>query len=230
MLHISSGTYLELDEAATSILRLVNDRGQEGAAAELVHRFGIEPTVARRDVSSVVETIVGARARAVQPLRRPKVTGAVDVFRKWLRMGWNAKLAVVIMSLWVLGIEAAIRFRPVDEIARTIGVPLDSNPSRNSQDLGELDFAGLTSREVLLLDALEWVLRYWVTDATCLRQALVSGWVLRRRNPSLEIGLIDQDDVIAHAWIIVDGATLGALGGLRGFQSLPDVEEGADPT
>ena len=225
VLHIPSGSYLELDDSATTILRLVNERGREGATAELVRQFGIDDAVARADVATVIETIVGAQSHPVRPLRRPKVTGAVDVFRKWLRMDGNAKLAVVGMSVVVLGVEVAIRMRPVDEIARTIGVPVNSSPVDLAEGRGELDYSGLTSKEVLRLDALEWVLRHWITDATCLRQALASGWVLRSHQPRLQIGLTDQDDVIAHAWIVVDGATLGALGGLRGFRSLPGVED-----
>ena len=49
-------------------------------------------------------------------------------------------------------------------------------------------------------------------EATCLRQALLLNWWLRRRglDPSLRLGVRKQDEVFdAHAWVELEGVPLG---------------------
>ena len=79
------------------------------------------------------------------------------------------------------------------------------------------DEGRLTERELLRFAARDWVLARWVYDATCLRRALVGGWILRHRHPELRIGLMEDDDVVAHAWLVVEGRSIGALSNVSNF-------------
>jgi hypothetical protein len=230
VLHLPSGTYLQLDGPATTVLHLVGERGQDGAVAELVRRHGVDEEVARADVAGVVDTIVGAESSPERPVRRPGIVGVAGVARQWLRMDRWAKVAVVQVSLLVVAVEVALRFRPVDDIARRVGAPLALHPEAGGADLRELDRTGLSRQEALRLRALDWVLARWLVDATCLRQALVGGWILRGRHPRLHIGLTDRADVVAHAWLVVEGGTVGALGQIRDFARLPGSGDDPGPT
>ena len=46
-------------------------------------------------------------------------------------------------------------------------------------------------------------------NPTCLRRALLGGYVLRRHAPVVRIGVAKTDKlVLAHAWVEVDGVSL----------------------
>jgi len=56
--------------------------------------------------------------------------------------------------------------------------------------------------------------RHGPITATCLRQALLLYWLLRRRGlaPELKIGVRRQGDLLdAHAWVELDGHALGQM-------------------
>jgi hypothetical protein len=80
-----------------------------------------------------------------------------------------------------------------------------------------METSDLSQREVIELTAANWVLRRWIYDATCLRRSLVLGRVLRRHHPILCFGVVEDGDVLAHAWLALDNATIGAMPGVRGF-------------
>jgi hypothetical protein len=63
----------------------------------------------------------------------------------------------------------------------------------------------LDDRELRALWAVGWVLERWLFDETCLRRSLAFGWFIRRRRPVLRLGMIDDREVIAHAWVEAQG-------------------------
>jgi len=239
VLHIPSGTYLQLDASATTVLTLVGSAGADGAATELVRRYGLDRSTADADVVRVVTAIVGAQTTLTGNVHRPTLGGGADVVRQWLGLDTRAKMATARIAVLVAAIELGLRFRPVNGVARRLQVPLEvvdetanrpaatDAPPPTSADTAptgsrELDPSDLTAVEVYNLGAMDWVLARWIYDATCLRKALAGGWILRHRGPRLRIGLIDQGEVTAHAWLVVDGSTLGALGNVHDFSRLAD--------
>jgi hypothetical protein len=222
VLHVPSGTYLKLDATATQILELLQSEGEEGAAAALSTRYGLDPAVAAADVATVLREIRSARSVAA-PGRRPKLTGVATVARQWASLRAPARRASFEMGLLVIGIEIALRVAPIDAIARRVGAPLATVDQADGALPDELDLSLLDDRDVLRIASADWVLGRWVYDATCLRRALAYGWILRRRRPELHIGLMAEDDILAHAWLIVDGCSMGALGGVGDFGPLGEA-------
>lgn len=220
VLHVPSGTYLRLDGTATEILDLVQAQGRSGAAVALAHRHRLEAELASADVDSVLDRIREARASGDRPMRRPGLRGGVTVVRQWGRLPRPAKVAVTKTTAIVLAVEVALRLLPITSIARRAGAPLVQGQGRSSLESSELDLTRLSDQEVTLMAAADWTLARWVFDATCLRRALLFGWILRRRRPELRIGLMEGGDVQAHAWLIVEGGTLGALGDVGEFSRL----------
>lgn len=56
------------------------------------------------------------------------------------------------------------------------------------------------------------VLRHGPFPDTCLRRALVMGSVLRARGPRLVVGVLRHDgELLAHAWVVVDGVSLDPM-------------------
>lgn len=58
--------------------------------------------------------------------------------------------------------------------------------------------------------------RHWPfvdPDGLCLRRSLLLGWVFRRRDPLLRIGVANTSGTTsAHAWLELEGGHLGADG------------------
>src|SRR5665213_2823707 len=75
VLHVPSGTYLQLDSSATTVLTLVGETGIDGAATELVRRYGLQRSAADADVARVVTAIIGARTSLTGNPHRPTVGG-----------------------------------------------------------------------------------------------------------------------------------------------------------
>jgi hypothetical protein len=217
VLHVPSGTYLKLDASATEILDLVRSNGRAGAASELVAKYGLDPDTATTDVTAVLDGISGTRAPAA-PGRRPALAGVATVFREWTGLAsWSARLMVVEVAALVVGAEVALRVAPIDAIARRVGAPLADVGVAVDPTMPPLEEESLTDHELLLFAAGDWVLARWVYDATCLRRALVGGWILRRRHPELRIGLVEEGDVAAHAWLVVEGRSIGAQANVSSF-------------
>jgi hypothetical protein len=126
------------------------------------------------------------------------------------------KSATIYATALVVTVEVLLRLQPIDRVSRWFRAPLFDGS--DDVDLPPFDASCLTDRERRLLGALAWVQRAWLFDATCLRRALASGWVLRRRKPRLCLGLTGSDEALAHAWLVLEGHSLDGLSGAPLFR------------
>ena len=126
------------------------------------------------------------------------------------------KSATIYATALVLTVEVLLRLQSVDRVSRWLRAPLFDGS--DAVDLPPLDGSCLPDRERRLLGALAWVQRAWLFDATCLRRALASGWVLRRRKPRLCLGHTGSHEVLAHAWLVLEGRSLDGLPGAPLFK------------
>ena len=220
VLHIPSGTYLRLDVAATEILTLLQTNDVEGAAASLVKQHGLDPKTAVEYVTSVLDQIHEARAVGEISMRRPSLRGGASALRQWVRLPTRSKLTVMKTTALIVVIELALRMTSIDNLASRVGASLADVQGVEHPELAEIDVSKLALPEQLGLAAADWTLSRWVFDATCLRKALLYGWILRSHRPQLHLGLMKSGDALAHAWLVVDGYTLGALGDVKDFGRL----------
>jgi len=103
-------------------------------------------------------------------------------------------------------IEAGLAFLSLPTLARTLGVPLATGQGAVPMDIDPDEaLALLADRELRALWAVGWVLERWLFDETCLRRSLAFGWFIRRRRPVLRLGMIDDLESIAHAWVEAQG-------------------------
>ncbi|WP_158564002.1 lasso peptide biosynthesis B2 protein [Jiangella anatolica] len=108
-------------------------------------------------------------------------------------------------------VELGLRVTTLPRLSAFIGVPLrlDDRPAV----LGAPSPGLLDVRELRALGISERVVRRWPFGDTCLRRALVSGHLLRRRKPALRVGVAKVDGRIqAHAWLEIDGVSLDPEG------------------
>jgi hypothetical protein len=193
LLHLSTGTYLLLDESAARIVGLLNrDPDPRHAAAALVHRFQIPFERALGDVT----TVTGFRA----------------VTQSWLRQPWATRWSMVEAAVVVLAVEAGLAVTSLPRLARFLRVPLATDrddPVVGADNFGALDT--LTRREQRAHWAIDWFLERWLFDGTCLRRSLAFGWFIRSRNPVLRLGMIDDGGNVAHAWIEAEGRAFDAV-------------------
>jgi hypothetical protein len=207
LLHLPSGTYLRLDESAARIVDLLNeDPDPDRAASELATRFGIPVEQALGDVYTVITAVHGQSASRIDRGRIPTATGVAAVARGWLRQPWAGRSATVQAALVVMVIEAGLAVSSLPTLAKFLGVPLATGQDAPPMDV-DLDeaLAVLNDRELRAMWAVGWVLERWLFDETCLRRSLAFGWFIRRRRPVLRLGMIDDGETIAHAWVEAQG-------------------------
>jgi hypothetical protein len=205
---LRKGVYLDLDRSATEIVELVQRHGVDGAVTRLAERHGMAPGLSQRHVEQVLKTFASVEAGPTRRARALTPAGCLRVLRQWLSFPTRLKMATAYTAGLVIMVEALLRLRPVDQTARWLGAPLfTSDPGQ----LPPLDSSALTDRELVLLGSLRWAQRLWPWDATCLRRALATGWLLRRRRPELCLGLPGSGSALAHAWLIVGGEALDGL-------------------
>jgi hypothetical protein len=220
ILHVPSGTYLRLDAAATEILDLVREEGEDSATLSIARRHELDSDVAIADVKSVITAISTAGSGTASTGRRPTLQGSISVVRGWSRLSTPAKLAVAQATAMTVAVELSLHLFPIDKIARWVGAPLADSQGQADTELPELTRDQLSDKERRFLAAMDWTLARWIFDGTCLRRALVSGWALRSRKPALHLGLLDDDEALAHAWLSFETFTLGSVGDVRDFTRL----------
>ncbi|HEX3002842.1 MAG TPA: lasso peptide biosynthesis B2 protein [Angustibacter sp.] len=140
-------------------------------------------------------------------------------------MPWREWPLLVEVTVVALVVEVGLRLSRLPTLARRLGVPLAAEP------------ADAPARRAIRLDARaqrEWravgrVMRHWRGDTgTCLRTALVGGFVLRRLGPRLRLGVAKVDGrVQAHAWLEIGDRTLDPVGA-SAFATLATTNQPAD--
>jgi Transglutaminase-like superfamily/HTH domain len=225
LLHIPSGTYLKLDNAAKRIVELLNRQSDPMLAAhELAQRLGISIATAVHDIESVVATVNGLNTSRTSRSRRPTMAGATAVGQSWLRKSWIDRWATTQATLAVLAVEVGLKVTDVSHLARWLGVPLVATDRPAEPPVDAETVGRLSERDQRMLWAVQWVMDRWLYDATCLRQALVFGWFIRRRSPVLRLGLLDTAETVAHAWVEAVGLSFNAMSGMTPFRAATDVE------
>ena len=130
--------------------------------------------------------------------------------------GWSLPLVERLMVVRMVGlatiVELGLRTIQLPLLAKALGVRLNwseqqAAPPGIPTSLGIADRRKVTS--VLR------VMRHWpFAEGTCLRQSLMLGRVLKGLHPELRIGVQDRGrDIVAHAWIELDGVALGGSDG-----------------
>jgi hypothetical protein len=139
------------------------------------------------------------------------------------------------LALLLLVVEGALRLASVDRVARRLGLRFLDAPTTSVAGQVQLR---ITPRERRWVNNVGRVVRRWPWDSSCLRQSLLLGWVLRRREPVLMMGVRREGDaILAHAWVRIDGvdldptaaqyAAFAAPAGGAGGAGGPGVADGA---
>ncbi|WP_165962776.1 lasso peptide biosynthesis B2 protein [Occultella glacieicola] len=122
--------------------------------------------------------------------------------------------------------ELGLRTAGLPRLARMFGTPLrtdDSTPAQPDHPSGAPVLDDRARRQVR---SSRRVMRHWPFGDTCLRQALISGALLRRLGPELLVGVAKIDgQVRAHAWLEINGGILDPLGAAASYTPLlsPDA-------
>lgn len=119
-------------------------------------------------------------------------------------------------------VELTVRWVSLPRLSRSLGAPLELEPPPSGSDLPPLEDLGSRATRQLLCT---WrVAEVWpFSDGPCLRRSLVGGHLIRRMSPILRLGVVgDGDEVIAHAWLEIDGRPLEPVADLQPFHRSSD--------
>ena len=121
----------------------------------------------------------------------------------------------MLLKLQVLlpGVDAALRLLGYERTCNLLRIGISKHPtSRRGGDAAtDIEHAQRIARLVGI------AANHGLYRATCLRQSLVLGWLLRRRRipAELRIGVRkDGDDLQAHAWVELEGQALNDPAGV----------------
>ena len=123
-------------------------------------------------------------------------------------------------------VEVGLRTTTLPRLARALGTPLAVDGFEAY--VGPAGAVLLPDWAVLRMHSVRRVLRHWPFGDTCLRQALVCGWLLRSLGPALQLGVAKVDgEVRAHAWLVVSGTVVDPRRAVSSYQPLTAVRTGA---
>ena len=129
--------------------------------------------------------------------------------RRAVALGPRGWMDLALLALLGLLAEFGVRRRPLPRVARWFGLRLTGIPAPGTGWC-------LTPRQHDRRRVVRMLVRHWpLADRSglCLREALLTGWILRERDPMLRVGVARVGgSVTAHAWVEFDGAALGADG------------------
>jgi hypothetical protein len=118
-----------------------------------------------------------------------------------------------------VAVELGLRTTTLPRLARALGTPLAVDGFDEHAE--PADAVLLPGWAVLRMRAAQRVLRHWPFGDTCLRQALVCGWLVRRLRPALQLGVAKVDgEVRAHAWLVVGGTVVDPRRAVSSYQPL----------
>lgn len=111
--------------------------------------------------------------------------------------------------LRLTGIELGLRTVRLTVLARLCGLEFDPTSPAPVESGGRLATGRLARARLAAAMA---VLASGPYDDTCLRRALAIGSILRRRRPRLLVGVTRREgQILAHAWVVVDGVNLDPM-------------------
>jgi hypothetical protein len=123
-------------------------------------------------------------------------------------------------------VEVGLRTTTLPRLARALGTPLAVDGYDAFAD--GADAVLLPRWAVRRVHAARRVLRHWPFGDTCLRQALVCGWLVRRLRPALQLGVAKvEGEVRAHAWLVVNGTVVDPRRAVSSYQPLTAARAGA---
>ena len=148
---------------------------------------------------------------------------------RMVAQGWSLPVPDRLIVVRMLGlatlVEVGLRTIHLPLLAKALGVRLNWTtqppaPPGVPTALGSADRRRISG--VLR------VMRHWpFAEGTCLRQSLMLGRVLRGRHPELRIGVQDRGEgIVAHAWIELDGVSLGGSDGYLPLWQAPGNKDG----
>jgi Transglutaminase-like superfamily len=229
LLHVPTGTYLKLDRSASLIVGLLAETGTAtGAAGRLAELAQIPLPRAETDVRSVAAALERLRRQSSRRPRRPGVRTSLREISAWWALPFRLRWAVVRVVTVLCVVEVGLRFMDIQRLSSFLRTPLGNSNGAAAPGGGAAAPGGgaaapgggerpavtagdpghLRASERRTLVAIEWVGKRWINPVTCLRRALLTGYFLRRRRPTLRLGLM-ADGVTAHAWIEAEGVGWG---------------------
>jgi Transglutaminase-like superfamily len=121
-------------------------------------------------------------------------------------------------------VEVLIRWVSLPRLSRLLGVHVNLGPSRT--DVDPLPVTALPEQARRQLRCTWKVADAWpLSRGPCLRRALVGGHLLRDLEPSVRLGVTGSgDEVLAHAWLEIDGRPLEPVARFSPFQHRPSED------
>jgi hypothetical protein len=117
-------------------------------------------------------------------------------------------LTTLRVAVVIVVVEVLVRIVPLPRLSRLLGVEVDLGPRTGTGE--QLPLRELPERARRQLRCTRRVADAWpFSQGPCLRRALVGGHLLRRLRPSVRLGLTGTgDQLLAHAWLEIDGRPL----------------------
>lgn len=130
------------------------------------------------------------------------------------------------------GVELGLRTLSLPRLAGLVGAPLALDAAEAglapTSPQGDAQWT-LPSAARRRIAATRRVLRHWPFGDSCLRQALVSGSLLRRFHPRLQVGVAKVDgEVRAHAWLVIAGSIIDPRRAATSYLPLTSIPNGLD--
>lgn len=118
--------------------------------------------------------------------------------------------------------EVGLRTLPLPRLSRLMGAPLAvGEAGQEPKRLPGGSRVDLTPRQRRQVRTALRLLKRWPLGDTCLRQALVCGYLLRDRHPVLHVGVTKLDgEVRAHAWLTMGDSILDPIGSASSYLAL----------
>lgn len=124
--------------------------------------------------------------------------------------------------------ELGLRTLGLPRTSKLVGAPLRSSAGPETATAGGRAWEArvLTTSQRTRVRATRRVMRHWPFGDTCLRQALVSGALLRGHSPELVVGVAKiEGEIRAHAWLEIGGIILDPLHAASAYMPLAPVDQ-----
>jgi hypothetical protein len=139
---------------------------------------------------------------------RPGLQRFVRRIRRVRELPPKEILTTLRVAVVIVVVEVLVRVVPLPRLSRLLGVEVDLGPRIGSGE--QLPLRELPERARRQLRCTRRVADVWpFSQGPCLRRALVGGHLLRRLHPAIRLGLTGSgDELLAHAWLEIDGRPL----------------------